>query len=103
MKEGSYGCHRPTTKEETMARIMVDYSVWLGVEVDTDTGEVIRVGHADDIQAQLPDQFYNERYGQNDNTLPEILEPDSPEARKAMEIVERLDVFDGDVRWKYRA
>jgi hypothetical protein len=75
-----------------MAKIMVDYTVWLGVEVDTETGEVLRVAHSDDIQAQQPDSFFD---GEHE------IDDDSEDAVKALKIVERLDLLDGDVRWKY--
>lgn len=40
-------------------KVMVDYAVWLGVEVDTETGEVLRVAHGDEPWASVPEGFHN--------------------------------------------
>jgi len=80
-------------------KVTIDYSVWLGVEVDTETGEILRVTHSDDVGAQEPDGFFN---ADSVESEPEYWPADHPIAVKAMEIADRIKVLGHEVRWEER-
>lgn len=74
-------------------KLTLDYEVALTVRVDTETGEVEGVWvHTADFNGSMPVQVFNG----GDNDLPEYLPLDHPEAVKAMEIGDQVEV----TRWK---
>jgi len=80
-------------------KVMIDYNVWLGVEVDTETGKILRVAHSDDIGAQLPEGFFNADSVEDE---PEYWPADHPIAVKAMEIANRIHLLGHEVTWTER-
>lgn len=83
-------------------RITLDYSVNAVVEVDTETGEVLRVAvNAEDFPAvNEAEQVFNADFGEND--LDEYLDDTHPEAVKALAIAQRVEVEGGYVELGYK-
>ena len=76
-------------------KLTLDYTVCASVEVDTETGEVLRVGiNGEDFTVNMPEGYFNSEYG--DNEFDEYLDAEHPESAKALKIVERLNLDNRD-------
>lgn len=79
-------------------KLTLDYTINAVIEVDTDTGQVLRVAlNGEDFPVSMPDAYFNDY----DESLPEYLPADHPEAVKAVEIVGTLHTEGGYVELPY--
>ena len=70
-------------------KLTLDYTANCTIEVDTETGEVLRVGiNAQDFNSNMPDGYFNSEYG--DNEFDEYLDDEHPESAKALAVASRV-------------
>lgn len=87
-----------------MPKISVEYEMLAAIQVDTDTGQVDRVVvWPSEFNCTEPYQFYT-GYDDSSPPLREYLTPDSPIAKAALTIADKvsIDSEDFEPRWHVR-